>query len=62
MKEGDHGPELIDLVCAEGPIHVEEAGRVLCRALGTRLTEANNAALEPAIDAAVEAQAVERRL
>jgi len=54
-------PALIDLVRVEGPIHVEEAGRVLCRAFGTRLTEANSAALELAIDAAVEAQAIERR-
>jgi very-short-patch-repair endonuclease len=54
-------PALIDLVRAEGPIHVEEAGRVLCRAVGTRLTEANNAALQLAIEAAVEAQAAERQ-
>lgn len=54
-------PALIDLVRAEGPIHVDEAGRVLCRALGTRLTEANGHALEEAIEAGIEAQALERR-
>ena len=54
-------PALIDLVRVEGPIHVEEAGRVLCRALGTRLTEANSNALELAIEAAVEAQVLERK-
>jgi very-short-patch-repair endonuclease len=53
-------PALIDLVKHEGPIHVEEAGRVICHAFGTRLTEANSNALEVAIRAAVEAQAVER--
>jgi very-short-patch-repair endonuclease len=54
-------PALIDLVRIEGPIHTEEAGRLLCRSLGTRLTEANSDALEVAIDAAIEAQAIERR-
>jgi hypothetical protein len=54
-------PALIDLVRIEGPIHVEEAGRVLCRALGTRLTESNSDALEVAIAAAIEAQALERK-
>jgi hypothetical protein len=53
-------PALIDLVRIEGPIHTEEAGRLLCRSLGTRLTEANSDALEVAIDAAIEAQAIER--
>jgi very-short-patch-repair endonuclease len=53
-------PALIDIVRDEGPIHVEEAGRVLCRAFGTRLTEGNYTLLNLAIDAAVEAQAVER--
>jgi very-short-patch-repair endonuclease len=53
-------PALIDLVKIEGPIHTEEAGRLLCRSLGTRLTEANSDALEVAIDAAIEAQAIER--
>jgi hypothetical protein len=54
-------PALVDLVRLEGPIHVEEAGRVLCQALGTRLTESNAAALDTAIEAAVEAQAIERQ-
>ena len=53
-------PALIDIVRSEGPIHIEEAGRVLCRAFGTRLTEANYGLLSLAVDAAVDAQAVER--
>ena len=54
-------PALIDLVNVEGPIHVDEAGRILCHALRSRLTESNAAALELAIAAAIEAQAVERK-
>ena len=47
--------------CGSRAIHTEEAGRLLCRTLGTRLTEANSDALEVAIDAAIEAQAIERK-
>jgi very-short-patch-repair endonuclease len=54
-------PALIDIVQNEGPIHVEEAGRVLCRAFGTRLTESNFSILNLAITAAVEVQAIERQ-
>ena len=54
-------PALGDLVRSEGPIHFEEAGRVLCQAFRTRLTEANAAALTVAIEAAIEAAAIERR-